>query len=158
MSNQSYTINLLEKDIAMFKNIDVYSYSEQAPLNPDSFFTAYYVYFDYYLKRTPEVKITIPKNEVNPSFNLGKNTLNLCLTESKIKAHFLNLFKNKKHQVLYLARDEATKDIERTWKTIQEKRDLSSFKKIVFSFNHWSKLVYAYRAHTVYTTEIEDIS
>jgi len=152
---KDYTIYLKNDQLYNFDNLDIYGYMNDNS-DPSVFPLAQHAMFKYYLKRTPRVvMVTGPNRRVEIDFS-EKNTLYICLDGNKISTYLHNLFGSKSGKILYLENIQSTLDPESTWKIIKTKRDLKDFKKIVFYFDHFAKLMYAYRAAKLYNVEIED--
>jgi hypothetical protein len=153
-----YTIKIAREESKKLEDIDIYEYLD-ARNDKSIFENTNHPYFRYYSRKTPHINLVEYTGEENSEAKIAEeNTLYLCLSEGVIDTKLKNMFLTKGGRVLYLEKDDATLDLERTWKMIEQKRDLTSIKKIVFTWRHWSKLVYAYRAAKVYTLEIEDAS
>lgn len=153
--NKDYTIYLKENQLHAFDNLDIYGYMNDDS-TPSVFPLAEHAIFKYYLKRTPRVDVIPRLNRETRVDALEKDVLYICLGGNKVFTYLRNFFGSKSGKILYLENIPATLDPESTWKTIQTKRDLRTLKKIVFYFDHFAKLMYAYRAVKLYNVEIED--
>lgn len=153
--NKDYTIYLREDQLHAFDNLDIYGYMNDDS-GPSVFPLTEHVIFKYYSKRTPNIEVLPKANSKTIMGASGNNTLRICLGGNKISTYLYNFFRSDSGTILYLENTSATLDPESTWKMIQTKRDLRTFKKIVFDFDHFAKLMYAYRAVKLYNVEIED--
>lgn len=153
----NYTLLLTEQENSLGENINPYTCLKE--IKSINLFTyATYPYFTYYSKKvtiktvsntTPLSKLphTLPDNEVCISF-----------ANSKLHAFFLNTFKSRGGKFLYLDTNEATKDIERTWKILENKINFITTQKVHLLIPHFTKIVYAYRMKTIYNVDINDIT
>lgn len=152
-----YTIYLRDSQLHMFDTLDIYNYMNDDS-TPSVFPYAGHSLFKYYLKRTPYVENFSSPRAVNKFSGNEDGVLCIVLGGGNITTAFKNLFLSKSKKILYLENIPATLDLESTWKTIQTKRDLKTYKKIVFDFDHHAKLMYAYRASKSYGLLVEDIT
>lgn len=116
-----------------------------------------YAYFHYYKKRTPEIHL-VEEYTFTKNYNIPQDSLLIVGKNSVISVWFLNIFAHRNKTILYIENSNLIPDIEKTWNLIQNKRNLKEYKKLLFNYPHWSKLVYAYRGNKSYNLLIEDIT
>lgn len=149
------TLFITEKEIASYTSIDPYTHlAETKP--PDLFANALHPYFNYYSKKVSvsPVNDTTPLQELPET--LEDNCVYITLAEGSVRTKFLNTFKNRNKKIFYIDATIATRDIERTWKTIVENVPLKDIAKVLFIYPHFTKMVHAYRITTIYKKEVED--
>ncbi len=152
----NYTIHLKKSSYETIEKTNIFSFLEEE--NSFSRFSqGVHATLNYYKEKTP--KSTLVSEETKPVLHYTFSEDELCITtlESDLAVTINNLlFKGK--NILHLPKTESAYDVERTWKIIQKKRDLSKIKKIYFVMEEWSKIVYAYRFVASYGIEVEDIT
>ena len=123
----------------------------------ETFKLATHASFHYYKNKTTNINEVEERRPVRTLDSFKEDELCLTVKDSKLGVHVAN-FISKNKNIIYLNKDEASYDIERTWRIIQEKKDLTKIKKLYLHLESWSKMAYAYRAFMSYTIEIEDIT
>lgn len=157
MLTMNYTLLLTEQESSFCKDINLYTHL--TGVDPTNLFShATYPYFTYYVKKTKvkTVSNTTPISET--PLSIPNNQVCITFANTKLSAFFLNTFKSQGKKFFYLDKNEATKDIERTWKILESALDFTTIQKAHFIVPHFTKIVYAYRMNTIYNIEINDIT
>jgi hypothetical protein len=152
----NYSIKLKKSLFEQMEKVSRYSFINEDN-HVETFMIATHASFSYYKEKTPNITVV---DETAVTKKLGRFTEGeLCITvaSTPLIASLYNVI-HKNKNILYLPKNEVYYDIERTWKIIQEKRNLETIKTIYFHLESPSKIVYAYRAIQSYNLEVKDIT
>jgi hypothetical protein len=149
-----YTIKINTSDIEKMESVNYYQYMDKAS-SEIIFEKATYPIFRYYFERTPNIEKVTTKSKKVHEENLPKKSVCICITNNPLIPLLSRLFAR---QYLYLNKKEATTDIERTWNIIEKSVNFAKIDTVYFSYDHWTKIAYAYRIGKVYNKSIVDIT